>query len=294
VFICYLDESGAPEPAGTSHFVLLGLAIPVTAWKSVDAQIEAIKTRHRLSNTEIHTAWMIRKYPDQHRVKDFKDLGDTERRAAVVQERKADLAAASMRGPRAVKDLARNYSKTADYIHLTFEERVAALREIADLIGANDSIRIFGEAAMKSANSGTPQDLFTASFEQVVSRFHHYLEAVGGNAIGLLVQDNNETAAKHLTSLMRLFHKRGTKWVQIPRIIETPLFVDSKLTGMVQLADLVAYATRRFVESGESDLFDRVYNGFDRVPNGKLVGLRHYTSKHPCNCRICIDHGRTQ
>jgi hypothetical protein len=47
--ICYLDESGAPEPAGTSHFVVLGLAIPVTAWKKRDADLAAIKVKHRLS-----------------------------------------------------------------------------------------------------------------------------------------------------------------------------------------------------------------------------------------------------
>jgi hypothetical protein len=83
----------------------------------------------------------------------------------------------------------------------------------------------------------------------------------------------------------------GTTFVAIDRIVETPLFVDSELTLMVQLADLCAYATRRFFENGETDLFDRIYPAFDRV-GGKVVGLRHYTGKNKCKCRVCVDHGR--
>ena len=44
---------------------------------------------------------------------------------------------------------------------------------------------------------------------------------------------------------------------------------------MVQVADLVAYATRRFFDNGETDLFDRFYSRYDRTPGGLLVGLRH-------------------
>ena len=78
---------------------------------------------------------------------------------------------------------------------------------------------------------------------------------------------------------------------QVSRLVETPLFVDSRLTSMVQLADLCAYAVRRNFENGETDLLDRFYDRFDRAA-GRLVGIRHYTGKQACNCRICVDHGR--
>jgi hypothetical protein len=61
---------------------------------------------------------------------------------------------------------------------------------------------------------------------------------------------------------------------------------------MVQIADLCSYATRRFFEKGETDLFDRFYKVFDRA-SGKLVGLRHYTGKMQCACLVCVDHVRT-
>jgi hypothetical protein len=62
------------------------------------------------------------------------------------------------------------------------------------------------------------------------------------------------------TSLMRRFHKRGTLWTRIQRLIETPLFVDSSLTSLVQIADLCGYALRRYLENGERDLFERIFS----------------------------------
>ena len=120
---------------------------------------------------------------------------------------------------------------------------------------------------------------------------HHYLEAKD-IPVAIIVQDQNRAASKHLTDLMRRFHAQGTFFTKIPRLVETPLFVESGLTSMVQVADLCAYAVRRFFENGETDLFDRIYGRFDRKPSGTLVGLRHYTGDVTCSCRVCKDHGR--
>ena len=105
---------------------------------------------------------------------------------------------------------------------------------------------------------------------------------------GFIIQDHNETVAKRLTSMMRRFHAKGTRWTNIPHIIETPFFVDSHLTSMVQMADLCAYATRRFFENNEIDLFNRIYPQFDRVGQA-VVGIRHFTAAG-CRCRVCRDH----
>ena len=56
---------------------------------------------------------------------------------------------------------------------------------------------------------------------------------------------------------------------------------------MVQLADLCSYVIRRFFELNETDLFDRIKKRFDKH-NGKLVGIRHYTSD-TCTCAICVE-----
>ena len=105
---------------------------------------------------------------------------------------------------------------------------------------------------------------------------------------GLLVHDNNQTIAKKHTDLMKRFHEEGTPWTNLDNIVETPLFVDSRLTGMVQIADLCAYALRRFLENSETGLFSKIFSRADRL-GSKVVGVRHYSSKS-CACEICRTH----
>jgi histone acetyltransferase (RNA polymerase elongator complex component) len=286
-----LDESGVVEDAGTSHFVLVAVAIPAATWKDKDAKLSEIKNRHRVADREIHTAWMMRSYPEQERITGFAAMSDETRRLAMKTERKADLAKASLKGHKAVATLAKSYQKTNAYVHLTRAERIALVREFADTIGHWTDSRIFGDAQEKSAHVGNDRERIREhAFEQLVTRFHTYLRTET-QPLGMLVHDQNQTASTNLTALMRAFHKRGTAYSKIPYIIETPLFVDSELTSMVQAADLVGYAVRRFFENKETDLFERVYPRFDRR-GSVLVGLRHYTGSRPCPCRVCIDHGR--
>jgi hypothetical protein len=291
--ICYLDESGVPQrQAGTTpYFVLVGFAIPALTWRQKDAEIEQILNTHNLFG-EIHTAWIARKYPEQQRIVGFETLSPDDRRQAVQQERQLDLVKAAGRGVKAVKQLAKSYEKTNKYIHLSYQERLDILRALADKIGSWDDVVIFADAQRKSAHSivNTGDRLLEFTFEQVVTRYHHYLSR-SDIELGMIVQDRNDTAAHRLTTLARRYHRSGTPWGQIGRLVETPLFVDSQLTSMVQLADLCAYAVRRFFENQEEDLLDRIYPRLDRY-QGKLVGLRHYTGKQACDCRVCIDHGR--
>lgn len=131
------------------------------------------------------------------------------------------------------------------------------------------------------------------AFEQVVSRFEQYLESIKqedrGN-FGLLIHDNNETVCKKHTHLMKSFHAKGTLWTKVKNIIETPLFVDSELTSLVQIADLCGYAIRRYLENSEEELFNLIFMRADRK-SGKAVGVRHF-SKRGCGCKICAEHRR--
>lgn len=88
---------------------------------------------------------------------------------------------------------------------------------------------------------------------------------------------------------MKEFHRIGTFWTSITQIIETPLFVDSQLTSMVQIADLCSYALRRYLENGEERLFDMVFRIADRKSDGTVVGIRHFTNPY-CICKICSAH----
>lgn len=85
MYLCYIDESGTPELPGTSsHFVLLGISIPIWNWRSADRDISAIMARYGLGGRELHTAWVLRPYLEQTRIPDFALLGEAQRRLVAI------------------------------------------------------------------------------------------------------------------------------------------------------------------------------------------------------------------
>lgn len=292
--LCYIDESGVPElNQGTNHFVLLGLSIEAWDWRGQDRAVSVVKRKFGLGDAEIHTGWMTRRYLEQEKIPDFDTLDRTARRAQVATARDALLIKEdALKGSRAARELRKGFRKTDAYIHLTRDERINCLKELANLIGGWGNTRLFAHSIDKSSFTTSPPTIppREEAFMHVVSRFERYLSDIGGqHTIGLLAHDHDDTSADRMTQLMRQFHFSGTMWTSITRIIETPFFVDSRLTVGVQLADLCAYATRRYCEKGETDLFDRIWPRFHRVGT-RVVGIRHYVGSRRCTCRICSDH----
>lgn len=298
MYLCYVDESGTPDiPGNTSHFVLAGISTPVWHWKNCDQEIRAIKARYDLQDSEIHTAWMLRWYLEQDKVANFDSLDYGQRRYQVARIRNAELLRLQGAGSQKrmhYRQTKTNYKKTDSYIHLSHAERTAFILELAQCVSNWGFARLFAECIdkvhfdpVRAARSVDEQ-----AFEQVVSRFQQYLQITGGDGheknLGLLIHDNNETVARKHTRLMKSFHQMGTLWTNVDNIIETPLFVDSELTGMVQIADLCAYALRRYLENGEEDLFDLVFQRADRK-GAVAVGVRHF-SDLTCCCKICCAH----
>lgn len=255
VYFCYIDESGTPQvPGNTSHYVLCGISIPVNCWKKCDTSINKIKAKYGLLDNEIHTGWIIRPYIEQTKIPNFEILSYENRRSEVLKQRRAEIfRVKKKKDSKALKQLKKNYRQTEAYIHLTYNERIDFIKEIADQIGNWKYARIFAECIDKVFFDPTKSKLSTdeQAFEQVVSRFEHYLTNLSHNDetnYGLLIHDNNDTVSKKHTELMKRFHKQGTLWTSVKHIIETPLYVNSELTGMVQIADLCSVALRRFLK----------------------------------------------
>lgn len=288
--LCYMDESGTPAmPGNTSHYVLAGLSIPDEYWKQHHEQLEAAKRRHGLEGAEIHVAWMMRPYAEQEAIPGFVSMAYDQRRSAVRAKRNAELLRLQKIDSRRYKQTRKNYRNTEAYVHLTLEERRQAVMDIAKLISGWGVARLFAECIDKihfdPMMTGTT--VHEQAFESVVSRFEFYLQNTR-SGYGLLIHDNNQTVARRHTELMKAFLQRGTLWTKIDHVIETPMFVDSQLTNMVQLADLCAYAIRRYLENAEDELFDLVFRRADRA-GAAAVGIRHFT-RPGCGCRICAAH----
>jgi len=295
MLLCYIDESGTPEVPGTStHYVLAGLAIPEYKWKETEQDINRIKQKYRLENKEIHTAWLLRKYIEQSKISGFESFPIDKRIYEVKKYRNTEILKLQKRGGQLYKQTKKNYKETESYIHLTYNERKALINELAKTIASWNYARLFAECIDKVAYdpSRSSTSISEQAFEQVTTRFEYcllnYSNAMNNKQYGVLIHDNNETVAKKHTELMKVFHESGTLWKNIAHIIETPLFVDSKLTSMIQLADLCAYSIRRYLENKETDLFDMVFERVD-INNGRRVGIRHFPGSG-CMCKICQSH----
>lgn len=299
MYLCYVDESGTPEvPGTTSHFVLAGVSIPIWHWRDADREVSSVLNRYGLASEELHTAWLLRKYLEQSRIPGFETMSWDRRRAEVERYRNGQLLALQQANKhKAYKQAKKNYKSTSGYVHLTYNERKKVVLEIAKTAANWGFARLFAECIDKLYfdPAKTGKTIGEQAFEQILSRFETYLQKIDKSdkpsIFGLLIHDNNQTVAKRHTDQMREYQRQGTLWTKVDRTIETPLFVDSSLTRMVQIADLCSYALRRYVENGDAELFREVFSRADRR-NETVVGVRHYTNLS-CSCEICQAHRPT-
>lgn len=158
------------------------------------------------------------------------------------------------------------------------------------LVPYQSSVRLFAIVIDKVAVS--PRDPVELAFEEMCNRFNLFLQRldnrVNDNQRGLLVMDEHKDE-KPLQSLARNFRINGGRWGHFRHLAEVPFFVDSKASRIVQLADLVAWATRRKYEQQDGRFFDQLIPRFD-ADGGVIHGLFHMrgTGTGTCYCPACL------
>ncbi len=156
------------------------------------------------------------------------------------------------------------------------EARIRALCDALDVLKASGPrTRVFAIAVRKAA---TPQgDPVAFAFEQLLNRFDRYLlrlQRMGEPQRGLVIFDKSSYETT-LQGLAVDFRSVGHRWGVIRNLAEVPLFLDSRASRLVQLADLVAYAIFRHCEAGDSRFHDRIRGCFD-AEGGILHGFRQW------------------
>jgi hypothetical protein len=167
------------------------------------------------------------------------------------------------------------------------ESRMEAYRDALGVLANSTQVRLFGTAVHKASVS--PDDPMERAFEHVCNRFDRFLgrlHRAGDTQRGLIILDES-TYETSLQSLAHEFRTEGHRWGQLYNLSDVPLFVNSKATRMIQYADMVAYALRRYFVKGDSSLFDIISARFD-AEGGVLHGLIHHVAlEHACNCFAC-------
>ena len=171
--------------------------------------------------------------------------------------------------------------------------KVARQKIILDVLSvldrSYDTATVFACAVHKP--SYPRQDAMELAFEDLCSRFSMHLNNMSKDGRqrerGLIILDESS----YETSLQRLaldFRTLGTRWGVIQNLAETPLFVDSKASRCIQMADHIAYSVYRRYQHKDATFFDEIVGKFAQH-QGVLHGLAHKQTKHSqCMCPACL------
>ena len=150
-------------------------------------------------------------------------------------------------------------------------DRLEAIKDALRLIDGR-YYRVFASVVNKAAIS--PDDPIRATFQQLVSRFDHFLARehthFNNTHRGLVIFDKTSKEGP-IQTLARDFKTIGHDWGTLRNMAEVPAFIDSQATRLIQLADLVAYALFRKYERNDtqfSDILETKYDYFGGIRHG--------------------------
>jgi len=148
-------------------------------------------------------------------------------------------------------------------------DRINAIRDALDVPcehrRRNQNVRLFGVVVKKSALAGK-SDAITYAFEQLSNRFDLFLkrqhQKYNDPQRGLIIFDKSSTEQR-IQNLSREFKYAGHAWGKTHNYAEVPVFLDSRSSRLIQLADLVAFALFRFHEYSDNTYYDVIKHCFD-------------------------------
>jgi hypothetical protein len=155
------------------------------------------------------------------------------------------------------------------------EARIAAIKEALQIARSHfpRDVRLFAAVLNKQNFSG--EDITEDAFAQVYSRFDQYLvrlyRKTQNPERGLILFDKSSTESR-IQTLARDFKYSGHPYGKTRNYVEVPVFLDSKASRLVQLADLVAYAIFRHFEFQDSQFYEIIEHCFDSE-GGVVHGL---------------------
>lgn len=295
MYLLYVDESGVPNPhpSQTSHYVMIGLAVHVGTWFALTSRVRRLKSAYTLDGDteklELHAAWLLHAFREQSVIPNFADLSRRARYDAVQEWRKRRQSEdwPNLR-PGAKERERKDFRKTEPYIHLTRDEREQLCRKALGIVGDHKrGVTLFGQAIDKQVLPAGV-DAAEMAFSRLIDSFEIFLQHHAENPWGVVVVDDDRTQKDRYTRMLQRLQQTEHHRGGVDRVIEAPFFLDSRSNSGVQVADLCAFALRRYLENREEERFAKIFPRFHRASEGGLCGLRHLTSVG-CACKICSE-----
>lgn len=164
--------------------------------------------------------------------------------------------------------------------------RIEIITRVLDKLN-NSYPTIVSFACAIHKNSFPNEDPVLKAYEDISSRFNIYLDGTQ-NEKGIVIIDKS-SYENSLQNLAMTFREEGNRWgSQLRNILEVPLFVDSKSSRIIQLADHIAYAVFRRYNASDLKYFNHIEGKFHQI-DGVFHGLAHLQTINPsCTCPACI------
>lgn len=168
--------------------------------------------------------------------------------------------------------------------------RSELLRAVYALLSAErKGVVLFGVAVEKA--SPPPIPCVQRACEEMAGHFDAYLSALESSGAakerGLIIFDESRHE-KTVQLLMAQYRTTGASFGRVKHLAEVPLFTDSKITRMLQLADFVSYAIFKRYERNDTEFLDRILPRFSSS-GGRIHSLIHLTpNHHECFCPPCL------
>jgi hypothetical protein len=144
-------------------------------------------------------------------------------------------------------------------------------------------VRVFGVVVKKSQLIGV--DPVEYAFEQLVQMFDLFLGRTNRKlnpnqrqTRGIMIFDKS-TTENRIQALAREFKHSGHTYGKTRNYAEVPVFLDSKASRLIQLADLVAFSIFRKFEYDDSSFYDLISPSFDR--EGSVIHGLHIVDVSP-------------
>lgn len=159
------------------------------------------------------------------------------------------------------------------------------MKRVLQLVRDSDHPVCCFASAIEKASLEPGQDCVALAFEDLCQRFDLFLSRKRQRGLVILDRSAQETSLQRLS---REFRTIGTKWGVLRNLADTPMFVDSRASRLVQLADHIAHGVFRRFNAGDAQYFDIIVSRFDET-EGVIHGLAHqHSGKHACHCPACL------
>lgn len=115
------------------------------------------------------------------------------------------------------------------------------------------------------------------AYEFMIERFDRYLQAQSD--VGMIVSDDQKGEEKIIRDAHESYRRGGTSQARIDRVIETPFFVPSHRSWMIQVIDVAAFWCNRWLKARAAGRptppeWTRLEPHLRRLPSNRLVGLK--------------------